>query len=259
MKNPAIELHDVTLSYQGRPILWDVDFQIPPGKLVAIAGRNGAGKSSLLKCMMGLLPRQSGEVFFFGEPLGKRSGTIAYVPQRQNIDWNFPILVQDVVMMGRYPHMGFLKRPSAVDHAQVTEALKAVGLDAVRERPIGELSTGQQQRVFVARMLAQDASICLLDEPFAGVDATTTKELFQLLQRCTQAGKTMLLVHHTLRDIRSYCDHTLLLNSYLVASGPTEEVLTAGNIERAYQDREGILDQVRQLVADQELPVREAP
>ena len=256
---PAIELHDVTVSYQNKPVLWDVDFQLPQGELIAIVGRNGAGKTTLLKAMMGIMPTASGQVYFFGQPLQKVRKLVSYVPQRQSVDWQFPIRVRDVIMMGRYPHMGFFKRATATDHAKVDEALRMVGMEKLQDRQIGELSTGQQQRVFIARALVQEADIYVLDEPFAGVDATTTDMLLGILRQQTQHGKTVLMVHHTLEAIETYCTYAVLLNTYVVAVGPVKEVLQPNLIKKAYQDQLGVLDKVRDLMHKHELPVREKP
>lgn len=257
IKNPAIELHDVTVSYQGKPVLWDIDFQLPQGELIAIVGRNGAGKTTLLKYMMGLLPSQSGQVYFWGKSLDKVRKRVSYVPQRQSIDWQFPISVKDVVMMGRYPYMSFFKRAKKEDYVKVDEALEVVGMKYLANRQIGELSTGQQQRVFIARLLAQDADICLLDEPFAGVDNATTQLLLNILRELAQNGKTIVMVHHTLEAIQNYCTYALLLNTYVVAAGRVQEVMTPEYIHKAYQDRQSVLDSIRELLAKDELPIRE--
>ncbi len=257
IKNPALELHDVTVSYQGTPVLWDIDFQLPEATLSAIVGPNGAGKTTLLKCIMGLLPRQSGEVYFWGKPLSQVRKRVAYVPQRQAIDWQFPICVEDVVMMGRYPHMNLFKRPGKEDDAKVDDALHMAGIERLRHHQIGALSTGQQQRVFIARLLAQDADICLLDEPFAGVDAATTQLLLHILQALAQKGKTIIMVHHTLQAVQEYCTYALLLNTYVVAAGPVAEVLSPRHIQKAYQNNEEILAGMRALLAKNELPIRE--
>lgn len=244
---PPVEVHDLTVSYQKKPVLWDVDFLLPEGKLIAIAGPNGAGKSTLIKAIMGLLPPVSGHVLIFGKPLETQRKRIAYVPQRETVDWNFPISVRDVVMMGRYAHLKILQRPGHADKEMVAHALEQVGMQEFGDRQISQLSGGQQQRVFLARALAQDADIYFMDEPFAGVDAATETAILELLRKLRSHGKTVVVVHHDLQTVSDYFDWVMLLNLRLVAFGPMETTFTTENLQKAYGGRLNILSQVIEL------------
>ena len=243
--DPAVEVHDVSVAYQHKPVLWGVDLSLPAGKLIGLVGPNGAGKSTLLKAMMGLLKLQSGYVRFFDRALDKVRRRVSYMPQRAAIDWDFPISVYDVVMMGRYAHMGLLKWPGKADHAQVKRCLAQVGLSHLASRQIGKLSGGQQQRVLFARLLAQQGDILLLDEPTSAVDAATASRLLALMKQMSAAGKTVLVVHHDLQAVQEHFEWAVLLNLRLIGAGPTAETLTPQLVAAAYGGGLGMLTQVR--------------
>lgn len=238
----AVEVHDLTVAYQRKPVLWDVDVSIPAGKLVAIVGPNGAGKSTLLKAILGLVPLTSGRIDIFSRPLREARSLVGYVPQRESVDWDFPIDAKGVVLMGRYGRMGWLRRASTQDKDAAMNALKSVGMQDFANRQIGQLSGGQQQRVFLARALAQDTPLYLMDEPFAGVDASTEEAILQVLRSMQAAGRTVVAVHHDLQTVNTYFDHVIMLNMRLVASGPVTEVFTHTNIQRTYGARLTVLD-----------------
>ncbi|HYF03988.1 MAG TPA: metal ABC transporter ATP-binding protein [Patescibacteria group bacterium] len=256
-ENPAIEVHDATVSYNRRPVLWSVDATVPQGKMVAIVGPNGAGKSTLLKSMMGLVPLASGHIEFFGKALDDVRGRVSYMPQREAVDWDFPTSVFDVVLMGRYGKLGLFKRPRAADKQVAMECLKKVGMEQFAERQISRLSGGQQQRVFLARALAQDADIYLMDEPFAGVDAATEATILQLLAEMRSVGKTIVVVHHDLQAVAQSFDWVLLLNLRLVASGPIAEVLTEKLLQETYGGKLNLLAEVSQILHEEKKKSRE--
>lgn len=243
-----IEVHDVTVAYDRKPVLWNVDLTIPQGKLVGVLGPNGAGKSTLLNAIMGLLPLASGNVRIFSEPLEKQRGRIAYVPQRESVDWDFPTNALDVVLMGRYGRLGLFRRPGKADHEIALQCLEKVGMHGFAKRQISQLSGGQQQRVFIARALAQDADIYLMDEPLAGVDATTERAIIELLRELKSQGKTVVAVHHDLQTVTEYFDWLVLLNLRLVAAGPTSTVFTRETLSQTYGGRLKILADVADLV-----------
>ncbi|MDZ4806574.1 MAG: metal ABC transporter ATP-binding protein [Candidatus Eisenbacteria bacterium] len=249
---PPIEVHNLTVAYGRRPVLWDVDFVAPAGQLIALVGPNGAGKSTLIKAIMGLLPLSSGWVRIFGDPLPKRRRDVAYVPQRESVDWDFPTDALDVVLMGRYGRLPLFGRPGRDDRRAALEALEKVGMSAFAKRQISQLSGGQQQRVFIARALAQDAAIYLMDEPFAGVDAATETAIVQLLREMKAAGKTVLVVHHDLQTVPDYFDWTMLLNLRLIAFGPTAQVFTQERLNETYGGRLNLLTQVTERIQREE-------
>jgi manganese/iron transport system ATP-binding protein len=227
----------VTVTYQnGLTALTDASFAIPKGTITALVGVNGAGKSTLFKAIMGFLPLSRGRIRLMGLPVrdALRQNLVAYVPQAEEVDWSFPVLVEDVVMMGRYGHMGMLRRPSAHDRAQVDQALARVGLSDLRHRQIGELSGGQKKRVFLARALAQESRIILLDEPFTGVDVTTEEQIIALLRALRAEGHVMLVSTHNLGSVPDFCDRTILVKGTVLAHGPTETIFTRDNLERAF-------------------------
>lgn len=233
----GLSVDGVTVTYRnGHTALVDASFAIPRGTITALVGINGSGKSTLFKAIMGFVPLASGEVTIFGKPTRKaRAGNlIAYVPQAEEVDWNFPVLVEDVVMMGRYGHMNFLRIPSAHDKHLVDEALERVGMSAYRKRQIGELSGGQKKRVFLARALAQEGQVILLDEPFTGVDVTTEEAIIGLLSELRDEGRVMLVSTHNLGSVPEFCDRAVLLNRTVLAAGPTHDVFTRENLERAF-------------------------
>jgi len=243
-QNPPVEVHDLTVAYDQKPVLWDIDFELPEGKMTAIVGPNGAGKSTLIKAAMGLIPSSSGYTLIYGKPLDKQRRNVAYVPQRESVDWNFPISVMDVVLMGRYPHLRLFQRPSREDRRIAMGALEEVGMAEYQNRQISQLSGGQQQRVFLARALAQDAGIYLMDEPFAGVDAATEKVIFNKLQELRSRGKTLVVIHHDLQSVPNNFDWVMLINLRLVAFGPVAETFTDENLQKAYGGRLNILSQM---------------
>jgi manganese/zinc/iron transport system ATP- binding protein len=246
---PALEVHDLTVSYQRKPVLWNVDLAVPPGKLVGILGPNGAGKSTLIKAIMGLIPLSSGWVQVFGKPVHTQRDKVAYVPQRESVDWTFPVTAMDVVLMGRYAHIPWYRRIGRREKALAREALDKVGMLPYAGRQISNLSGGQQQRVFLARALVQDSEIYLMDEPFAGVDAATESAIVKLLKDLRAAGKTVLVVHHDLQTAKEYFDMLILLNMRLVAFGPTEQVFTPELLQKTYGGRLTILSDVAEAVA----------
>lgn len=227
----------VTVTYRsGLTALTDASFAIPRGTITALVGVNGAGKSTLFKAIMGFLPLARGKIRLMGLPVREalRQNLVAYVPQAEEVDWSFPVLVEDVVMMGRYGHMGILRRPSATDRAKVEESLARVGLTDLRHRQIGELSGGQKKRVFLARALAQESRVILLDEPFTGVDVTTEEQIIALLRSLRDDGHVMLVSTHNLGSVPDFCDRTILVKGTVLAHGPTETIFTRDNLERAF-------------------------
>lgn len=256
---PSIETHNLTVSYNRRPVLWDVDFTLPEGRLIGIIGPNGSGKTTLLKSIMGLVPADSGYVKLFDRPLEEVRTRISYVPQRESVDWDFPVSVREVVQMGRYRRSNLLKRLSRQDKDIVRDALEKVGLQEFAGRQISQLSGGQQQRVFIARALAQQADMYLMDEPFAGVDAASEQAILSLLTEMRAAGKTVLMVHHDLQTVRQYFDWIVLLNTRLIACGPVETAFTEDNLRQAYGGQLTILSKVADLVKERNFPVREQP
>jgi manganese/zinc/iron transport system ATP- binding protein len=254
--NVGIEIHDLSTTYNHRPVLWGVDVNIPTNSLSAIVGPNGAGKSTLLKSMMGLIPTSSGYVHFLGKPIHEMRNHISYMPQREAVDWDFPINVYDVVLMGTYGKLGLFKRPRAAEKDKVQRALEMVGMQDFAKRQISELSGGQQQRVFFARALAQDAEIYLMDEPFAGIDATTEEMLLSLLTAMKNQGKTIVVVHHDIQSVIRKFDFALLLNLRLIASGSPKDILTEELLHSAYSGRLSILSEVAELIKQQEITHR---
>jgi manganese/zinc/iron transport system ATP- binding protein len=224
----------LTVSYHGDPVLWDIDLDVPPGVMAAVVGPNGAGKSTLVKTILGLIKPAAGHVMIHGRPYRAQRRRVGYVPQRSSVDWDFPTTVLDVVTMGLYGQLGWLRWPGRRERAQALEALDLVGLRPFAERQISQLSGGQQQRVFLARALVQRADVYFLDEPMAGVDATTERAIVEILRRLRDQGKTVIVVHHDLQTVRSYFDWLLILNVRVIAQGAVAEVYTADNLRRAY-------------------------
>ena len=233
----GITARGVTVTYRnGATALTDASFEIPTGTITALVGVNGAGKSTLFKAIMGFVPAARGEITVLGLPAREalRRNTVAYVPQAEEVDWTFPVLVEDVVMMGRFGHMGFFRRPRAVDHAAVSDALARVGMAEFRQRQIGELSGGQRKRVFLARALAQEGQVILLDEPFTGVDVQTEEAIIALLREMRDEGRVMLVSTHNLGSVPEFCDRTILVKGTVIAHGLTEDIFTHANLERAF-------------------------
>ncbi|MEJ6580249.1 MAG: ABC transporter ATP-binding protein [Akkermansiaceae bacterium] len=243
-----LAIHDLTVAYHRKPVLWDLDLNIPEGKLVGIVGPNGAGKSTLLKACLDLIPKTSGEVLIYGKPYEDQRDLIAYVPQRESVDWDFPVSALDVVAMGTYRKLGWFKRVGKAQCEQARAALEQVGIGHLSNRQISQLSGGQQQRVFLARALVQDAEIYFMDEPFAAVDAATEQAIIELLQSLNARGKTVLCVHHDLATVSRYFDHLVLLNMRIVASGPTAETFTRENLHKTYGGKLNLLDDVAEAL-----------
>lgn len=236
-QSPGIISQNVTVTYRnGHTALHNASFEIPTGTITALVGVNGAGKSTLFKAIMGFVPAARGEISVLGMPVQEalRRNIVAYVPQSEEVDWSFPVLVEDVVMMGRYGHMGFFRRPKAADHAAVSDALARVNMSDFRKRQIGELSGGQRKRVFLARALAQEGQVILLDEPFTGVDVQTEDAIVALLRDLRDEGRVILVSTHNLGSVPEFCDHTILVKQTVLAYGLTADVFTHENLEIAF-------------------------
>jgi manganese/zinc/iron transport system ATP- binding protein len=239
--NPAIEVTDLTVAYGEKPVLWDVDLEVPTGTLTAIVGPNGAGKTTLIRAVLGLVRPAAGRALVLGRPYEEERRRVAYVPQRGSVDWDFPTDVLDVVLMGRYGHLGWLRRPGRAEREAALDALRRVEMDAFAHRQISQLSGGQQQRVFLARALVQDAEVYLMDEPFQGVDATTERAIVEILRALRERGRTIVAVHHDLQTVDEYFDRVALLNVRLVASGAVRDVFTDANLRRTYGGRSALI------------------
>ncbi len=233
-KKMPLSVRDLTVAYHRKPVIWDLDLEIPEGKLIGIVGPNGAGKSTLIKACLDLIPTVSGQIEIYGEPYKKQRSLVGYVPQRESVDWDFPASALDVVTMGLYGRIGWF-RPVRRRHKEIArQALERVGIADLADRQISQLSGGQQQRVFLARALAQDAQLYFMDEPFAAVDASTERAIVALLKELKKQGKTTLVVHHDLGTVAQYFDWLVMLNMRIVAAGPTAEVFTTENLHRTY-------------------------
>jgi manganese/zinc/iron transport system ATP- binding protein len=245
-----LAVHDLTVAYHNKPVLWDVDLDIPEGKLVGIVGPNGAGKSTLLKACLDLIPKASGEVGVYGKPYKEQRHLVGYVPQRESVDWDFPVSVLDLVAMGTYRKLGWFRRVGTRERTLAMTALAQVGIEHLAQRQISQLSGGQQQRAFLARALAQDAMIYFMDEPFAAVDAATEEAIIGILQKLISEGKTCLVVHHDLATVARYFDWVILLNMRIVAAGPTAEVFTKENLEKTYGGQLSLLNDAAHALAN---------
>lgn len=245
----VISVKNLTVSYQKKPAIKSINLKITEGSIVGIIGPNGAGKSTLIKAMLGLLPYDTGEVKIFGKDLDESRKRISYIPQREQFDWDFPINVEDVVMMGRYSHLGMFSFPGKKDKEIVEEKIHKVGMQDFRTRQIRNLSGGQQQRIFLARALAQESDIYLMDEPFVGVDAKTERTIFDLMNELKEQNKTILVVHHDLSKVNEYFDKLILINQTLVAYGDTDVVFTKELISKTYGGRLTILQKTEELIA----------
>lgn len=257
MENIALETHNLTVSYNQKPVLWNVDFKLPAGQIIGIIGPNGSGKTTLLKSIMGLTPLSSGYVEIFGQQLNEVRSRISYVPQKESVDWDFPASVMDVVLMGRYSPKNLFKRISKKDKDIAAEALEKVNLLEFSNRQISQLSGGQQQRVFIARSLTQNADLFIMDEPFVGVDAATEQAILRLMQEMKEKGKTVIVVHHDLQTAKDYFDWIVLLNTRLVASGPKTEIFNEELLQEAYGGKLNVLSKVGELVRQNDFPIRE--
>lgn len=230
----AVQIDDLTVAYNYKPVLWDIDLTVPEGVLMAIVGPNGAGKSTLIKTILGIIKPIAGTVSIFGKPYAKQRKMVAYVPQKGSVDWDFPTTAFDVVLMGTYGSLGWIKRPGAKQKKIALESMEKVGMLSYRNRQISQLSGGQQQRVFLARALAQDASIYFMDEPFQGVDATTEIAIINILKELRKAGKTVIVVHHDLQTVPEYFDWVTFLNVKKIATGPVKEIFNDDNLTKTY-------------------------
>lgn len=249
MKNeqPAIEAHHLSVNYGNVSALWDISLELPKGVVAGIIGPNGAGKTTLIKSALDLVQPIAGKVEFFGRSLQKVRKQIAYVPQKESVDWDFPITVRDLVLMGRYGHLGLFKWPRQADYAAVRDYLEMVGMENFAHRQISQLSGGQQQRVFLARALIQEADIYLMDEPFVGIDLGTRQVIMDILHKLRDQGKTVCVVHHELDSVDNYFDWVIMLNIRLVASGPTQEVFTHENLNTCYGKSYALFDEALKI------------
>jgi len=247
VRESAVAVRDLTVAYRETPVLWDVDATIPQGTLTAIIGPNGAGKSTFIKSVLGLVPVAAGSVEIFGNASPRQRKLVGYVPQRGSVDWSFPTNALDVVTMGTYGQLGWIKRPGRRERERAMHALEQVGMADFAGRQISQLSGGQQQRVFLARALVQDQQLYFMDEPFAGVDAATEKAIVGILQQLREQGKTVVVVHHDLESAPEYFDWLILLNVRLVASGPFAQTFTPENLAEAYGGKLNMLRSHRLL------------
>lgn len=243
----ALSVSQLTVNYDKTPVLWDISFDVPAGVMVGIIGPNGAGKSTLIKSVLGLVTPLTGKVEFFGKTLKEIQEKIAYVPQKDSVDWDFPLTVEDLVIMGRYGRLGLFKRPRQADRQACYSALEQVGMLEFKDRQINQLSGGQKQRIFLARALAQDADIYFLDEPFAGIDITSETLILRLLKSLVKNGKTVFVVHHDLSDIEDHFDWVVMLNLKLSAAGPVEEAYNKESLSSTYGKSYHLLDDVMKL------------
>ncbi|MBD3178043.1 MAG: ATP-binding cassette domain-containing protein [Armatimonadia bacterium] len=246
----AVEVADLTVAYRDKPVLWDIDLSVPMGVLMAIVGPNGAGKTTLIRSILGLVRPTAGQVRILGKPYAKQRRLVGYVPQRGSVDWDFPTTVLDVVIMGRYGELGWIRRPGAAERRAAEEAIEKVGLTDLADRQVGQLSGGQQQRVFLARALVQDSLVYFMDEPFQGVDATTERAIIDILRTLRDEGKAVIVVHHDLQTVEEYFDWVTLLNVQRIASGPVDEVFTDSNLRAAYGGRAALFS--RELAEQRE-------
>jgi len=230
----AVAIDDLTVAYNYKPVLWDIDLTIPKGVLMAIVGPNGAGKSTLIKAILGVIKPIAGSVSVFGKPYKKQRQLVAYVPQKGSVDWDFPTTALDVVLMGTYGGLGWIKRPGKTEKKAALEALEKVGMLPYKSRQISQLSGGQQQRIFLARALVQNAEIYFMDEPFQGVDATTEKAIINILKLLRKDGKTVVVVHHDLQTVPEYFDWVTFLNVKKIATGPVKDIFNNENLIKTY-------------------------
>lgn len=247
-----LSIYDLTVAYHRKPVLWDISIDFPAGQLIGVVGPNGAGKSTLIKAVMDLLPKASGDIRVFGQPYRAQRGRVGYVPQRESVDWDFPVNALDVVAMGLYGQIGWCL-PVRRKHRQLAaEALDRVGLADFGKRQISQLSGGQQQRTFLARALVQDADLYLMDEPFAAVDAATERAIIEILKEMKQRGKTVLVIHHDLQTVADYFDYVVLLNMRVVAHGPVETTFHQDNLQKTYGGRLTLLEEATEAMRRRE-------
>ncbi|MCB0735614.1 MAG: metal ABC transporter ATP-binding protein [Flavobacteriales bacterium] len=256
MTGNSVETHNLTVIYNKKPAIWNIDFTLPAGKIIGVMGPNGSGKSTLLKAIMGIIEPNIGYAKIFDKDLDDVRERVSYVPQRQSVDWDFPASVWDVVAMGRYARKGMLKRLSAEDKSIIEESLEKVNMTAFAQRQISQLSGGQQQRVFLARALAQQADIYFMDEPFVGVDAATEEAIINLLKSMRDQGKTLIVVHHDLHTAQDYFEWMVLLNTRLVRVGPVEDVFNQETLTETYGGTLTTLSKVASLLQEKSFPMR---
>lgn len=249
--NGILDIHDMTVAYDRRPVLWNIDLTLNKPGLTAIVGPNGAGKSTMIRAVMGLVPMVSGQVSAWGKPVDQQLLRIGYVPQRGSVDWDFPISVFETVLMGTFGSLGWFRRPGRKQRDLAMQCLERVGMQDFAKRQIGQLSGGQQQRVFLARALAQEAELYFMDEPMAGVDAATERIVFDLLKSLSEEGRTIVVVHHDLRTVVEYFDNVVLLNVRIVNSGPVDTTFTSENLQATYGGRLTVLDTMAEAVQKQ--------
>lgn len=247
-----LSIDDMTVAYHRTPVIWDIDYDAPAGQLVAIVGPNGAGKSTLIKAALDLVPKASGRVQVFGKPYRRQRSRVGYVPQRESVDWDFPVDALDVVTMGLYGKVGWCLPVRKKHRRAAMEALGRVGIADLADRQISQLSGGQQQRTFLARALVQDADLYLMDEPFAGVDAATERAIVGILRDMKKDGNTAVVIHHDLQTVPEYFDYVVLLNMRIVAHGPVEEVFTPENLQKTYGGRLTLLEEVAEAMRRRE-------
>ncbi|WP_164101458.1 metal ABC transporter ATP-binding protein [Candidatus Laterigemmans baculatus] len=247
-----LSIYDLTVAYHRKPVLWDVSVDFPKGQLIGVVGPNGAGKSTLIKAVMELIPTASGEIRVFGKPYRKNRRRVGYVPQRESVDWDFPVDALDVVTMGLYGQIGWCLPVRRKHRQQAAEALERVGLADLAHRQISQLSGGQQQRTFLARALVQDADLYLMDEPFAAVDAATEQAIIEILQEMKNRGKTVLVIHHDLQTVADYFDYVVLLNMRVVAHGPVATTFTQENLQKTYGGRLTLLEEATEAMRRRE-------
>ena len=237
-----LTIFDLTVTYNKKPVLWDLHLQVPEGGVVGIIGPNGAGKSTLLKVIMDIVPRAAGTIHIYGRPYRRQRRLVSYVPQRESVDWNYPITVLDLVTMGLYRHIGWCRPIRPRHHERALSALEQVGMQDFADRQIGQLSGGQQQRIFLARALVQDTRIVFMDEPFVGIDAKTEQAIVDVLRQLRMEHKTVFVVHHDLRTVNVYFDYLVMLNSTIIASGPTGEVFGPDNLYSTYGGKLALIE-----------------
>lgn len=247
-----LSVYDLTVAYHRKPVIWDVSFDLPAGQLIGVVGPNGAGKSTLLKAAMDLIPRASGRVRVFGDTYRNHRHRVGYVPQRESVDWQFPVSALDVVTMGLYDQIGWCRPVRKKHRDQAREALNRVGIGELADRQISQLSGGQQQRTFLARALVQDADLYLMDEPFAAVDAATERAIVEILRDLKRRGKTAVVIHHDLQTVPEYFDYVVLLNMRVVAHGPVQKTFTSDNLQKTYGGRLTLLDEVTEAMRRRE-------
>ncbi len=247
-----LSVYDLTVAYHRKPVVWDIEFEVPEGSLVGVVGPNGAGKSTLLKAVMDLIPRASGRVSVFGKSYRQNRHRVGYVPQRESVDWDFPVNALDVVTMGLYNKIGWCLPVRKKHRAAAMEALGRVGIAELAGRQISQLSGGQQQRTFLARALVQNADLYLMDEPFAAVDAATEKAIVRILRGMKDSGKTAVVIHHDLQTVPDYFDYVILLNMRVVAHGPVDQVFTPENLHKTYGGRLTLLEEVSEAMRRRE-------